>query len=151
MGRAFAGTERYHVVRELGEGSFGAVYDVLDRERGAHVALKLLTRFEPSALYRFKAEFRAFADVSHVNLVQLYELGSYEDDWFFTMELVQGVDWLAFVREHAKVFDEAAATLPAPSAIVRDLAHARTDEVAPRCDLDRLYAAAQQQIGRAHV
>jgi eukaryotic-like serine/threonine-protein kinase len=143
--RTFSGTTRYQLLRQLGEGSFGAVFDVLDRERGTHVALKLLTRADASTLYRFKGEFRAFADVQHPNLVQLYELASEGDDWFFTMELVAGVDWLTFVRERALPprNDAERETLDGPA----DLAKMRTEDAGPRCNIDKLYASALQLAG----
>jgi hypothetical protein len=145
LARPFGGTNRYHVVRPLGEGSFGAVYDVLDRDRKTHVALKLLTRADATMLYRFKAEFRAFADVHHPNLVQLYELASDGDDWFFTMELLDGVDWLTYVRGLPKHEDPNAATLSAPgSSRASVVAKLRTEEVFPPCDLDKVFACGLQ-------
>ncbi|WP_437984536.1 protein kinase domain-containing protein [Sorangium sp. So ce117] len=90
--------ERFQIVRRLGAGGFGIVYEAIDRERGERVALKALARVGASALYRFKREFRALADVTHDNLVRLHELIGSGDEWFFTMELVRGVDWLTHVR-----------------------------------------------------
>ena len=94
----FAGTERFQLIRPLGEGGFGVVYEAFDRDRSARVALKLLRDGEGAALYRFKREFRALADVSHPNLVALDELLSDGGYWFFTMELVRGVPVVAYVR-----------------------------------------------------
>ena len=71
---AFAGTERFELIRRLGEGGFGIVYEALDRKRAARVALKVLREAEGTNLYRFKREFRALADISHENLVGLDEL-----------------------------------------------------------------------------
>ncbi len=90
--------ERFQIVRRLGAGGFGIVYEAIDRERGERVALKALARVGASALYRFRREFRALADVTHDNLVRLHELIGSGDEWFFTMELVRGVDWLTHVR-----------------------------------------------------
>jgi serine/threonine protein kinase len=94
----FAGTERFSVLRRLGAGGMGAVFEVHDREREARVALKLLSRVDAAGLYRFKREFRAFADLAHPNLVSLYELASKGERWFYTMELIDGIDFLSYVR-----------------------------------------------------
>ena len=93
----FKGTQRFTIRRRLGAGAFGVVYEAHDVERDSVVALKLLRRKEPRALYRFKQEFRALADVSHPNLVSLYELLSDGDRWFFTMQLIHGVSFLDHV------------------------------------------------------
>lgn len=95
---AFAGTDRFAVTRQLGRGGMGVVYEAIDRERGMKVALKTLLRVDSGAIYRFKKEFRALVDVAHPNLIALYELVSTEGNYFFTMELLDGVDFVSFVR-----------------------------------------------------
>ncbi|HVE86752.1 MAG TPA: protein kinase, partial [Myxococcales bacterium] len=94
----FRGTQRFEVLRQVGSGGMGVVYAVMDRERGAQVALKTLRQLSPHGLYLFKNEFRALADLRHPNLVNLYELFCDGGLWFFTMELLQGEDLLAHVR-----------------------------------------------------
>ena len=83
---------RFAIARRLGIGGFGAVYEVFDHQHQARVALKTVTRQDTSALYQFKREFRSLADLVHPNLVELYELHGDDTRWFFTMELVRGVD-----------------------------------------------------------
>ncbi len=94
----FLGTERFHIRRRLGSGGMGVVYEAHDRETDKLVALKTLTRAEASHISRFKNEFRSLADVSHPNLVALYEFMVDGPYWFFTMELVKGVNFLEYVR-----------------------------------------------------
>jgi len=90
---------RFEIRSRLGAGGMGVVYEALDRERGGHVALKTLVRTGPSEVHLLKREFRALADIVHPNLVELHELiSSPEGDPFFTMELVEGVDFLRYVR-----------------------------------------------------
>ena len=95
---AFSGTERFELIRRIGEGGFGIVYEALDRKRSARVALKVLREAEGTNLYRFKREFRALADISHENLVGLDELLTDGHHWFFTMELVNGVSLIDYAR-----------------------------------------------------
>jgi len=108
---------RFELRRRLGEGGMGTVYEALDRERDALVALKVMRRVDPVALYRFKKEFRALADIRHPNLVSIYELLTLADDWFFTMELVDGVGFVDYVCPHGGEASLRSAGLPVPASI----------------------------------
>jgi tetratricopeptide (TPR) repeat protein len=94
----FVGTKRFLVLRRLGAGGMGVVYEAVDRERNARVALKTLRTLKPDAILRFKNEFRALSDLHHPNLVSLGELFEEEGQWFFTMEMVRGLHFLDYVR-----------------------------------------------------
>jgi hypothetical protein len=94
----FRGNDRFVVERRLGGGAYGVVYRAFDRERGTTVALKTLRGADVEALYRLKNEFRLLQGIAHPNLVTLHELLEDEGRWFFTMELVEGVNFLEHVR-----------------------------------------------------
>jgi eukaryotic-like serine/threonine-protein kinase len=93
------GTTRYEVVRLIGQGGMGVVYEAYDREQDRRIAIKTLLRFSPDALYLFKQEFRTLANVLHRNLVRLYELVASESEGvFLTMELVSGQDFRSYTE-----------------------------------------------------
>ncbi|HLK35925.1 MAG TPA: serine/threonine-protein kinase, partial [Polyangiaceae bacterium] len=115
--RGWKGSERYEVVGVLGEGAMGCVYEAFDRHRGERVAIKTLRHFDASAVYQLKQEFRTLADVRHPNLVRLYELLNDEEEGVvFSMELVEGRDFVAHARGISLRPDGATRKLPASSA-----------------------------------
>jgi serine/threonine protein kinase len=81
----------------------GIVYEAFDRAQSVRVALKVLPKVDARALYRFKQEFRSLVEVVHPNLVPLYELISEDGTWFFTMELIDGVDFRSCLRQEHNV------------------------------------------------
>ena len=84
----------------------GLVYAAHDRQRGTPVALKALKLRDAEFLYLLKREFRSLTDLSHPNLVSLHELVVDEHQAFLTMEQVDGVHWLEWVRPHGSLDTE---------------------------------------------
>jgi len=123
----FQGNTRFQVLRRLGGGGMGVVYEALDHERNTRVALKTLRTLDANAVLRFKNEFRWLQDLQHPNLVSLGELFAENDQWYFTMELVDGVDFLTWVRPPlgARLEDTSATRVEVPRAI----AHKGRDEI----------------------
>lgn len=121
----FQGTDRFQVNDHLGSGTSGEVYCVYDTRLRSYVALKTLQRADPATIYRFKNEFRALADVTHPNLAQLYELQADGDRWFFTMELIDGYDFLEYCRGEPQDLqaDEVPPSMPPDVDRVREAAH----------------------------
>jgi hypothetical protein len=95
---AFAGTDRYAIRRLLGAGSSGEVFEAFDQERQCPVALKRFYDHACRDLSLFKQEFRRLAELDHPNLAGLLELASHGSDWFYTMELVPGMDFLEYLQ-----------------------------------------------------
>jgi serine/threonine protein kinase len=100
-------TDRYIIRRRLGAGGMGVVYEAFDKQREQVVALKTLRWADAAAVYRFKREFRSLTNVRHPNLVSLYELAAKGDEWFFTMERVDGVDFLQYVHPSIRRHEDA--------------------------------------------
>ena len=97
----FEGTDRFEVLGRLGMGGMGVVYRVFDRENDVPMALKCMKQLSGTALVRFKNEFRALQSIHHPNIVRLGELLQVDNRWFFTMEFVEGQDFLCYVRQGA--------------------------------------------------
>jgi len=115
----FRGTSRYEVVECLGRGGMGVVYRALDRDAGSEIAIKVLDDDVPDGVLRFQKEFRSVQAIVHPNLVRLGELVEVDGQWFFTMELVDGIDFLTAVASHGRSTTgdpTRQARLPAPDA-----------------------------------
>jgi serine/threonine protein kinase len=92
---------RYELVRTLGRGGMGVVYEALNPSQRERVALKMMHGRSPTDLSRLKREFRSLAGISHPNLVTMHELCVSQQHAFFTMELVCGEDIVSYVRRGA--------------------------------------------------
>ncbi len=103
-------THRFEIVSQLGAGGMGAVYAAYDRVNQSRVALKALSSMSAELIRLFKNEFRALADLAHPNLARLGELFEHEAQWFFTMELIDGVDFLTYVRNRSVIGDSSEPT-----------------------------------------
>ena len=92
---------RFQLVRRLGAGAFGTVYEAEDIDYKQRIAVKQLNVLDGDALYRFKQEFRSAQDIVHPNIVALKELFSADGHWYMTMEFIDGVDFRAWLRGDA--------------------------------------------------
>jgi hypothetical protein len=132
----FAGSSRFLVRARIGEGALGVVYESLDRERNTPVAIKTLRNPSAETIHSFKREFRALQDLQHPNLVSLGELFEERGTWFFTMELVQGVNLLRYVRPGSR--ESRASLLPPASGKMQRADTGRLDESRLRSALGQL-------------
>ncbi len=94
----FRGTARFELRACVGQGAVGVVYDAYDRELRSRVALKTLRTLSPDFLLSLKSEFRSVQGIQHDNLVSLGELFEANGVFFFSMEFVEGEDFLRYVR-----------------------------------------------------
>ena len=102
---------RYEILQMLGEGGMGAVYKAMDRELDRPVALKLIRpelAANPSILARFKQELLLAHQVTHKNVIRIYDLGDADGVKFITMEFVEGQDLRALIHERKKFSPEEA-------------------------------------------
>ena len=94
----------YELVRELGRGGMGVVYEAKHLKRGNRVALKTLPtgvhgqEINADRLHNFRREFRSLAEINHSNLVGMQTLEVDGSQWFFTMDLIEGTEFLNYVR-----------------------------------------------------
>ena len=83
----------YEIVRILGQGGMGVVYEALQISLNRPVALKLIRNAEFASeeqLKRFQNEAEAVASLDDEGIVPVYEVGSFEDQRYFSMKLIEG-------------------------------------------------------------
>jgi tRNA A-37 threonylcarbamoyl transferase component Bud32 len=99
----------YRIVREIGRGGMGVVYEAEQVSLGRRVALKLLPRQASSdriVLERFRREARAAARLHHTNIVPIYEVGQDGDVRFYAMQFIQGQGLDTVIAELRRLRDQ---------------------------------------------
>jgi serine/threonine protein kinase/Flp pilus assembly protein TadD len=96
---------RYEIMGVLGQGGMGAVYKARDRELDRLIALKVIRpelATDPAILARFKQELILSRNVTHKNVVRIFDLGEAEGIRFISMEYVDGEDLRTILRREGK-------------------------------------------------
>jgi eukaryotic-like serine/threonine-protein kinase len=103
--------QRYEILGVLGQGGMGAVYKARDREVNRDIALKVIRpdlAGNSSILERFKQELVLSHQVTHRNVVRIYDFGDADGMKFITMEYIEGSDLRSIVLEKKKFAPEEA-------------------------------------------
>ncbi|HET7207173.1 MAG TPA: tetratricopeptide repeat protein [Terriglobales bacterium] len=117
---------RYEILQALGEGGMGTVYKARDRELDRLVALKVIRpdlARNPAIIQRFKQELILARQVTHRNVVRIFDLGEADGIKFITMEFIEGKDLRSLLLEHKKFSPEEAAEIIRQVCLALDTAH----------------------------
>jgi tetratricopeptide (TPR) repeat protein/predicted Ser/Thr protein kinase len=118
---------RYEIVGLLGEGGMGAVYKARDREVDREVALKVVRpelTGHPEVVSRFKQELILARQVTHKNVVRIFDLGEAEGAKFISMEYIDGRDLRSFLAERRKFAPQEAVDIVEQVCRALEAAHA---------------------------
>ena len=96
---------RYEIIQLLGAGGMGAVYKARDIEIGRFVAFKVIRpefARDRNIIERFKQELLLASQVTHKNVIRIFDLGEADGMKFITMEYVDGRDLHLMILEHGR-------------------------------------------------
>jgi len=99
----------YRILRKLGAGGMGEVYEAEDLRLGRHVALKFLpdaVASDPRSLERFEREARAASSIDHPNICTIYDVGEQDGRAYMAMQLLEGRDLRTHIGGHPLSLDE---------------------------------------------
>ncbi len=91
---------RYRLKKKIGQGGMGAIFRAQDMELGEDIAIKFLAAgmVDDEILGRFRQEVSLSRQFSHPNVIRMYDIGSWGENKFMTMEVLEGQDLGAIVR-----------------------------------------------------
>jgi len=133
----------FQIVREVGRGGMGVVYEALQPSLRRRVALKILGHLDqlrPDAQERFQREARILATLHHPHIVQAYAIGQQNDVLYLAMEFVNGHSLAQiFIQARDSIESDFASSSPASSATPTQSLSATTSSTTT--ELEQLIAA----------
>ena len=117
----------YRILREVGRGGMGIVYEAEQESLGRHVALKVLplhSMLDPRHLQRFAREARAAARLHHTNIVPVFGVGEQDGLHYYVMQFIQGLGLDEVLADLKRLRDTERST--------HECDHPRTERVAHR-------------------
>jgi eukaryotic-like serine/threonine-protein kinase len=117
---------RYDIVRLLGQGGMGAVYQAQDKELERQVAIKVIRAdmaSNPEILRRFKQELILARQITHKNVIRIFDLGQADGIKFITMEYIEGENLQSVLRSKKKLEPAEAANILAQVCRALEAAH----------------------------
>jgi serine/threonine-protein kinase len=119
---------RFRLIREIGHGGMGTVYEACHIDLGRTVALKVLRKehsMDAQRMKQFRAEARVVADLVHENLVKVHEFGVAEDGRaYYAMDLLEGQSLAQYLEQHKGMDWREAAEVGIQACRALEVAHA---------------------------
>jgi tetratricopeptide (TPR) repeat protein/predicted Ser/Thr protein kinase len=118
--------DRFEILQLLGQGGMGAVYKGRDLELERFIALKMIRpdlASHPEILRRFKQELILAREVTHRNVIRIFDLGQAQGIKFITMEYVEGRDLRGLIHEKTKFTTDEAVPIILQICAALDAAH----------------------------
>lgn len=117
---------RYEILQLLGQGGMGAVYKARDLELDRVVALKVIRpelAIHPEILQRFKQELILARQITHRNVIRIFDLSEASGIKFITMEFIEGQDLKSLVAEKGRLSVEEAVRIVEQVCLALETAH----------------------------
>ncbi|PKM55227.1 conserved protein of unknown function [Petrocella atlantisensis] len=118
--------ERYTIEEKIGSGGMSIVYKAKDIKLGRTVAIKILRDdyvYDDEFVGKFKVEAQAAASLSHVNIVNIYDVGNEKKTHFIVMEYLDGITLKEYIKTKGKLSNEETLRISACIASALDCAH----------------------------
>jgi serine/threonine protein kinase/WD40 repeat protein len=143
----------YRIIREIGRGGMGLVYEAEQVSLGRHVALKLLPNHalhDAKQKRRFEREARAAAKLHHTNIVPVFGVGEHDGVPYYVMQFIQGLG-LDTVLEELNRMQSGAAPTPTGMATAGEIRVSRRDVSAVDVARSLMTGGFQQSADRAEA
>ena len=94
--------DNYEVIKQLGKGGYGQVYEVKNRKSGDILSCKYLSKKNFKNIEKFEREINILIKTDHPNIIKIYELYESDSDFYLVMEKCKGGELFDRIIEHIK-------------------------------------------------